>query len=91
MDELDELRQEGREEGERIGERRGRARALLDLLAARFGPVPAEVRTQILAASKPSLVRWSLRVLTAKSLHAVLAAPTTRPRKPSPARRATRA
>src|ERR1700722_3512848 len=48
MDVLDELRQEGREEGERIGERRGerkgRARTLLELLAARFGPVPAEAK-----------------------------------------------
>ncbi len=65
---LDELRQEGREE-ERIGERRGerigaRKGGALALLAARFGPVPAEAKAQILAANEPALARWSLRVRT---------------------------
>lgn len=95
MDGLDELRQEGREqgraEGERKGERKGRAQLLLKQLTARFGPVPAEAKAQVLAAKEPALDRWALRVLTAPSLDAVLGAATTRAKKPAPARRATRA
>ncbi len=102
MDVLDELRQEGREEGERIGERRGerigerkgerkgRARTLLELLAARFGPVPAEAKAQILAADEPALARWSLRVLTEPSLQAVLGASTSRAKRAGAARRPVR-
>ena len=43
---LDELKREGRAEGRR----EGRARTLLEQLAARFGPVPAATKAQILAA-----------------------------------------
>ena len=96
MDVLDELREdgrvEGRVEGERIGERIGRARLLLKQLTARFGPVPAEAKAQVLAAQQPALDRWALRVLTAPSLQAVLGPRTPRPKKKTaPARRATRA
>jgi predicted transposase YdaD len=95
MDVLDELRQEGREEGreegQRIGERIGRAQLLLRQLTARFGPVPKATRAQILAAKEAALDRWALRVLTAPSLQAVLAASTPRAKKKTaPARRATR-
>jgi hypothetical protein len=91
MDVLDELREEGREEGERIGERNGRAQLLLKQLTARFGPVPAEAKAQVLAAKQPALDRWALRVLTAPSLRAVLGPRTRPPKKTAPARRATRA
>jgi predicted transposase YdaD len=99
MDALDELRQEGREEGreegERVGreegERIGRARLLLKQLTARFGRVPAEAKAQVLAAKEPALDRWAVRVLTARSLQAVLGAPASRAKKPAPARRASRA
>ncbi len=83
MDVLDELRQEGRVEG--------RAQILLKQLTARFGPVPAEAKAQILAAKQPSLDRWALRVLTAPSLDAVLGAAKARPTKTAPARKTTRA
>ena len=45
---------------------------LLGLLAARFGAVPAEAKARILAATEPMLTRWSLQVLTAPTLEAVL-------------------
>jgi hypothetical protein len=80
MDVLDELKREGREEGRREGRVEGRvegraeggARMLLGLLAARFGAVPAEAKERILAATEPMLARWSLQVLTAPTLEAVL-------------------
>lgn len=81
MDALDDLRDEGR------------AQMLLKQLTARFGPVPADAKAQILAARQPALDRWALRVLTAPSLQAVLAPSKARPttaraRRPSRAARA---
>ena len=104
MDVLDELRQEGRAEGMREGERKGerkgerrgramgRARTLLDLLAARFGHVPASARATILAAKGAGAgARWSLLVLTAPTLEAVLDEATTKKAKrTAPARRRAR-
>jgi predicted transposase YdaD len=72
VDVLDVFRREGREEGRREGRAEGRAHTLLEQLAARFGPVPAEVKERILAAKEATLTRWSLRVLTAPTLEAVL-------------------
>ena len=77
MDELDVFKVEGRKEG--------RAQTLLDLLRARFGRVPADAKARVLAAKEATLARWSLRVLTAPTLEAVLdgkakkAAPARRP------------
>jgi predicted transposase YdaD len=73
MDVLDELKREGRAEG-RV---EGGARMLLAQLTARFGAVPAEARERIFAATEPMLRRWSLRVLTAPTLAAVLGSATT--------------
>lgn len=72
MDVLDELKREGRAEGRAEGEREGRARTLLEQLKARFGAVPADAKARVLAADTASLARWSVNVLTAKSLDAVL-------------------
>ncbi len=82
FDELDVFKVEGRREGS--------ARMLLTQLKARFGRVPAEAKARILAAKEPALARWSVRVLSAPTLEAVL---DDRPRKatPSPARRRARA
>lgn len=63
-DALDELREEGRVEG--------RAEILLELLAARFGRVPAEIKARVRAANEATISRWSIRVLTAPTLAAVL-------------------
>ena len=85
-----EGRAEGRAEGERRGRVEGGARMLLAQLTARFGAVPADAKERILAATEPMLTRWSLRVLTAPTLAAVLGSATTaKPAKKrsSPARR----
>jgi len=63
---LEELEQRG----ERKGRVEGRARTLLDLLAARFGSVPASAKARILAADEPTLARWSLRVLSSTAVTA---------------------
>ncbi len=99
MDVLDELeaggtrgrRAPGRAHRRAQGRAQG-ARALLELLAARFGPVPAEAKAQmqILAATEPALARWSLRVLTEPSLQAVIGAPTSRAKRAEAARRPVR-
>jgi hypothetical protein len=69
MDVLDELRAEGRKEGQ--------AQMLLRQLAVRFGAVPAKVKARIRAADSPTLLCWSLRILTAPTLEAVLQGGTT--------------
>jgi predicted transposase YdaD len=80
-----EGRREGRREGERTGERKGRrkgrAQTLLEQLAVRFGAVPAETKAQILASTEATLARWSLRVLTAPTLAAVLDSTASKPAK----------
>ena len=91
MDVLDEMKAEGRAEGRREGRVEFGAHMLLALLTARFGAVPADVRERILAATEPMLTRWSVRLLTAPTLAAVLGSATTaKPAKKraSPARRA---
>ena len=65
-------RAEGEREGRAAGERAGRAATLLELLAARFGAVPAKAKARVLAADEKTLSRWSLRVLTAPTLAEVL-------------------
>jgi hypothetical protein len=72
MDVLDEFRRDGQLEG--------RALALLDLLAARFGRVPATAKALVLAADEAVLARWTLRVLTAPTLDAVLDGSTKKPK-----------
>lgn len=73
MDVLDELKREGRVEGRA----EGIAGMLLRQLAARFGAVPAEARARVLGATEATLARWSLKVLTAPTLDAVLGRDTT--------------
>lgn len=77
---LDEIERKGERRGERKGERkgeikgerRGRAKTLLELLAMRFGPVPAGASEQIMAADEAALTRWTARVLTASTLSGVM-------------------
>ena len=74
---MEQLMEEGRVEG-RV---EGRARTLLELLAAKFGPVPAEARARVMAADEARLVRWSLRVLTETTLASVLDSAKAKPAK----------
>ena len=79
---IEEGRKEGREEGIKEGEQaglkqglqRGEARVLTALLRLRFGDLPVAVQQRIEAADADTLLRWSERVLTAKTLEEVLAA-----------------
>ena len=64
---------------------------LMELFAARFGPVPADVSGRLMTADEEALSRYALRVLTAPTLEDVFrengekAPPAKRP----PARRRT--
>jgi len=90
MDVLDEFKRDGERKGRvagmregrvasmREGERKGRAQMLLDQLAVRFGRVPAAARARVLAAEEAALARWSVAVLTAGTLDAVLDGPATK-------------
>jgi len=60
------------EEGKKKGRAEGRADLLLDQLAARFGPVAAEIRARVEKASATDLTAWGRRVLTAVTLEDVL-------------------
>lgn len=55
--------------------REGREDVLLKLLGLRFGPVPAEIRARVEAATLDELDTWVERVLTAATLDDVLAPP----------------
>ena len=57
--------------GERKGRREGRERVLLELLAARFGKVPASAKTRIHEADEATLAAWTVEVLTAETLERV--------------------
>ncbi|WP_437627152.1 Rpn family recombination-promoting nuclease/putative transposase [Sorangium sp. So ce1151] len=81
---LDEIERRGRAQGRAEGRAQGRAQTLLELLAARFGEVPAEVSARILAADEATLVTWTARVLTAPTPEDVLGDDG---RRASPARR----
>jgi hypothetical protein len=56
-----------------FGEDRGMAKALLKLLAQRFGSVPEGFETRVRSAREAELDRWLERVLTAASLDEVFA------------------
>ena len=78
---LDEIERRG----ERRGERKGRARTLLELLAGRFGAVPAEVSARILAADEATLTTWTARLLSASTLLEVIGEESARaPTSPRP-------
>ena len=66
---------------------------LLKQLTIRFGPVPADVSAQVMAADEATLSRWAARVLTAPTLAGVLSkarASTSKARaSASPARRSS--
>lgn len=83
---IEQGRKKGRAEGHAEGHAEGRATMLLELLAAKFGPVPAEVKGRVEKAGADQLVAWGRRVLTAATLEEALP-PSSAPR---PSRRAAR-
>jgi hypothetical protein len=64
---------EGLQQGIREGRQAGQAAMLLRLAERRFGPLPADARARIEAAALPELEAWSLRILDAPDLDALLA------------------
>jgi len=93
VDFREQFRHEGRIEGKREGKREGRlamrVEVLLDLLAARFGNVPAAAKARVCAADEKTLSKWTLRVLTAETVADVLdgEAPASAPRARSSSQR----
>ena len=87
-----EGKREGKLEGKREGKLEGKRETFLSLLAARFGPLPEDVRQKVRSADEESLDGWMPRVLTARSLEGVLstgaapAQPAAPQRKARPAR-----
>jgi predicted transposase YdaD len=73
----DRLRLEGHNEGHNEGHKQGQKDALsallLQLLARRFGPLPAEAEKRVAQAEATELQRWGLRLLDAASLDEVFA------------------
>ncbi len=70
---LREGEQRGEQRGEQTGRQRGEAALLLRLLEHRFGVLPDWARDRVVAADTVMLEAWSLRVLDAATLEAVLA------------------
>ncbi len=69
----EEGREEGMQQGMQQGMQRGEARILTAQLRLRFGDLPAVVYQRIETADAETLLRWSERVLTAKTLDEILA------------------
>ena len=64
--------QQGMQKGVQKGVQQGEARVLVRLLKTKFGELSEERRHQIESADTQTLLEWSERVLTAKSLEEVL-------------------
>ena len=64
---------EGHEKGHKQGLQLGEARILTAQLRLRFGDLPVAVQQRIEAADADTLLLWSERVLTARTLEEVLA------------------
>jgi hypothetical protein len=68
----DRFREEGLQQGRREGLQQGEAAVVLRQLRRKFGELPDGVRERIETADPGSLLTWSDRILTAKSLDEVL-------------------
>jgi len=66
------FRQQGMQQGMQKGVQQGEALVLVRQLKIKFGELPEERRLQIESADTQTLLEWSERVLTAKSLEEVL-------------------
>lgn len=61
----------GREQGLEDGREQGQRALLTQMLETRFGPLPAPEAERLRAADTEALLRWSKRILTARSLDEV--------------------
>ncbi|UXC36131.1 DUF4351 domain-containing protein [Cupriavidus gilardii] len=61
-------RLEGLQEGRQEGLQQGQAMMLRNMLAKRFGPLPAELETRLNGASAEQLQAWGERLLSAQHL-----------------------
>jgi hypothetical protein len=59
---------------ERLGRQEGQATLLLSLLAVKFGPLGEADRQRILDADAETLLQWSTRLLSARTLEDVFGA-----------------
>ena len=60
--------EKGIEKGRVEGRVEGRAEVLVELLSIKFGPIDADVRARVFAASEIELARWTAAILRANSL-----------------------
>ncbi|WP_425338410.1 DUF4351 domain-containing protein [Thiorhodococcus minor] len=67
----------GRLEGALEGRQEGEAAVLLRQLQLKFGELPSAARERVAGADAQTLLTWSERVLTARSLDEVLDAPAS--------------
>ena len=87
----EQLIEEGRQKGLAQGLQKGRAEVLLQLLAEKFGRVPAAAREQVRGAEPTVLMQWTKNVLTARTLEAALAeAPARKAARPAPKKKIAR-
>ena len=63
-----EGREEGREEGRIEGRLEGQREMVLEQLAFKFGPLPAETRAAVEALTEPQINELAVRILTAQTL-----------------------
>ena len=59
---------------ERLGRQQGQSTMLLSLLAAKFGPLGEADRRRVLDADAQTLLQWSTRLLSARTLEEVFGA-----------------
>lgn len=64
--------QQGMQQGRQEGRQEGEAEVLLRLMSMKFGQVPEDKKRLVESADSEKLLRWSERILTAKSLDEVL-------------------
>ncbi len=65
-------KREGKVEGRREGKIEGKAQALYQVLAAKFGDPPEQIRKRIDAASMETIDRWLINILNRDKLEDVL-------------------
>ncbi len=65
-------KREGELEGRRAGKIEGKAQALYQMLAAKFGDLPEQIRKRIDAAPMETIDRWLINIIIRDKLEDVL-------------------